>query len=319
LGITDLTITKKRFAGFTLVELLIVIVVIGILAAVSIISYGTWKTSTLTAQLKSDLNGAATAMENARTFSNAYPTSVPATFVASTGVTISGGGSTDGKTFCIEAASLQNASLIYYINSTAGKNGAQAGTCAGSSPSTPLPSVPTGIVINSSTNTSITLSWSASSNTPTSYTAQCASDAGYTLGIQQSTVSGGTLTATISGLAQGTTFFCHVNATNANGTSAWSSTTSSTTNLTVTGLTATVLTTSSITVNWTATTGATSYITQQANDAGFVSGVVSTIQGTNTYVATGLSLGVTYYFRVAAINSSSSQGPWSTSVSQATH
>ncbi|RWZ78826.1 MAG: pilus assembly protein [Candidatus Microsaccharimonas sossegonensis] len=52
-----------RFSGFTIVELLVIIAVIGILAGVSILGYGAWKKQTIVSQLKSDLNGAAQAME----------------------------------------------------------------------------------------------------------------------------------------------------------------------------------------------------------------------------------------------------------------
>lgn len=63
--------------GFTLVELLIVIVVIGILAAITIVGYGDWKRNTTANVLKSDLNGAVAAMEDARNWSSGYPSSVP--------------------------------------------------------------------------------------------------------------------------------------------------------------------------------------------------------------------------------------------------
>ena len=72
--------TTKQRNGFTIVEILVVIVVISILATISIVSYGAWKKSTAVAQVKSDLNGVASATESARTFGNGYPLTLPTTF-----------------------------------------------------------------------------------------------------------------------------------------------------------------------------------------------------------------------------------------------
>jgi len=99
--------------GFTIVELIVVITIIGILASISIISYGAWKSSATTAQLKSDLNGVLSAMKSARNFSNTYPTTVPATFVPSNGVTLSGGGKASGDSFCVTAT---NGTLSYNVS-----------------------------------------------------------------------------------------------------------------------------------------------------------------------------------------------------------
>ena len=48
-------LTKKHISGFTIVELVVVIVVIGVLASISIVSYGNFRRSITIAQLKNDL------------------------------------------------------------------------------------------------------------------------------------------------------------------------------------------------------------------------------------------------------------------------
>jgi len=106
---------KTLITGFTIIELVVVISVIGILASVAVLGYGNWRTSVSTAQIKSDLNGVVSVMESARTFNNAYPATIPSSFVPSNGTTVSGG-SIDGKSYCIQATA---GGLTYkYTNTT---------------------------------------------------------------------------------------------------------------------------------------------------------------------------------------------------------
>jgi sugar lactone lactonase YvrE/Tfp pilus assembly protein PilE len=214
-------IKNKYSFAFTIVELIVVISVIGILAGVTLVSYGSWRTSVATSSVKSDLTHAASAMESSRSFGNAYSATLPTSFTSSTGNTMTLT-VTSTTSFCIDGTSSNSATIQYYIDNLTQATGPKIGTCA-TRTSALLPGVPTGLVINSGTRSSISLSWTASSNA-TSYTAQCASDSAFIVGSQSTTVSAPTITAFVTGLSFTTSYYCRVNASNASTTSAWSAT-----------------------------------------------------------------------------------------------
>jgi len=77
---------QHREKGFTIVELLIVIVVIGILAAIVIVAYNGVQHMATESSVKSDLNSAAKAMGVASVDTGAYPDVLPTAVKASPGV-----------------------------------------------------------------------------------------------------------------------------------------------------------------------------------------------------------------------------------------
>lgn len=132
----------SKTKGFTIVELVVVVVVIGILSAIVILSYNSWKRATISAQLKSDLNNVSVAMENYRNFNNIYPSSIPDNMQPSEGVVLYGGSNDGGETYCVQASNEAYEDLTLYITSSSNTN-AQEGVCPTSidPPTTPVVTV----------------------------------------------------------------------------------------------------------------------------------------------------------------------------------
>jgi prepilin-type N-terminal cleavage/methylation domain-containing protein len=61
--------------AFTIVELVLVIVVIGILAGITTIAWSGWRQNAAKSEVKSDLLTVASAMESAKNFGSGYPSS----------------------------------------------------------------------------------------------------------------------------------------------------------------------------------------------------------------------------------------------------
>lgn len=67
---------QRKDRGFTVVELMIIIVVIAVLAAMTIVAYGTWRKNMAKTEVKSDLLQASNLLESVHNFKNTYPTSL---------------------------------------------------------------------------------------------------------------------------------------------------------------------------------------------------------------------------------------------------
>jgi len=216
------TKAKQKNAGFTIVELIVVIAVIAVLVSIVILSYNGWRTSVATNSLKSDLGHAASAMESARSFDNGYPTSIPTTFSASANNTIALK-TNDPKSFCIDGTTSTSASIKYYIDTTIQSKGPASGTCA-TRTSLPVPAQIASLTTPTARADEIDTAWTlASPNYATQYTVQCAQDQAFITNVISQTVTNGTDTATtISGATPLSTYYCRIRAENTNGQSAWS-------------------------------------------------------------------------------------------------
>jgi prepilin-type N-terminal cleavage/methylation domain-containing protein len=105
---------KKTNAGFTIVEVMTVIAVIGILVTITYFMIGDWRKRTAQSEVSSDLNSLVSAMESAKTFSNGYPSSIPSTFTSSKNVTVTLVSSTV-TAYCAEATSTEVTSVTYHV------------------------------------------------------------------------------------------------------------------------------------------------------------------------------------------------------------
>lgn len=202
--------------GFTIIEVVMVVAVIGVLASLTVIGWRSWQQTTTKNQVQTDIKQAAIAMESAKNFTESgYPTALPSSFSAKSGVTVSYVGG-NGTAFCIQAQSTKDTSVNYYIDSSQSKE-PQVGTCS-SSPNfilaAPSPST------SSVTSSSFIVSW-----------ANVANATGYT--VRYGTASPTTVASctsspcTISGLSGSTLYRVNVTATNS-----FTSTASSTLNVT---------------------------------------------------------------------------------------
>lgn len=124
---------SKQRRGFTIVELLIVIVVIGILAAITIVAFNGVTQRARVATISSDLEGAAKQLAIDQTLNSAYPATAAAAkggagLKASPGTTYQYAvdNTASPQTFCITAT---NGTTSYYSSST--NNVPTAGACAG--------------------------------------------------------------------------------------------------------------------------------------------------------------------------------------------
>lgn len=130
--------SKNDQRGFTIVELLIVIIVIAVLAAVTIVAFNGIRQRAVVAQVQSSLRSIATLMETDKAETGVYPSSIPSGYRQASGVDVTYV-SGDATSYCIDGTSSSNSAIRYYVGSASSKS-PKNGTCASSALTLP-PSV----------------------------------------------------------------------------------------------------------------------------------------------------------------------------------
>jgi prepilin-type N-terminal cleavage/methylation domain-containing protein len=209
--------------GFTIVELLIVIVVIGILASITIVAYSGVQQQARVVVLKNDMSTAATTLELTKVQEGTYPTSqlaADAELKPSPGTVYQYTYTAAESSYCLTGTNSGVAYMITTANPTL-----TAGVCPGHTapsgggsnpPAATVPSAPTAVSASGG-NAQAAVSWTLSS-----------SDGGSTVSSYVVTASPGSFTATagpaattavVTGLSNGTSYTFTVKATNAIGSS----------------------------------------------------------------------------------------------------
>jgi len=307
-----------RRQGFTILELLIVIVVIGILAVLVVVAYKGVQRSAVTSSLISDLETASRQLAVDRVTRGGFADDL-SQLNDSTGLRFNPNAQlyysvyndADPQDFCL-TATLED--ITYKITSDTPP---VEGACSDQLPSAPALST----AVDS--ETAITVSWDAVENASTYRVEMSTADVftgdgtGACSAPECVTVTG--TATTFSGLTQNTDYYFRAFTINTLGTSDESDHVVDTTQAstpagapTLTAGTATCSGTASVALSWTAVDPSTSYTLQYGTSATVGTDTIPTpttdITGLS-YTVTGLTCGTKYYFRVAAVNGA--QGPWS--------
>lgn len=114
----------KNESGFTMIEVLVVIAIIGILVGIAVPSYLAQRKSTYQVSLKADLTAVAYAMEDDKSFTGKYPEVTPTTLKSVLGVSIKSesmiqftpASADNGNKPCVDGYHTGNPSEIWHVS-----------------------------------------------------------------------------------------------------------------------------------------------------------------------------------------------------------
>jgi prepilin-type N-terminal cleavage/methylation domain-containing protein len=333
---------RRRF-GFTLVELIIVISVIGILAAVTVVGFSRYQADTRDARRESSAATISEALEKYYDENGEYPScaaleqdasivttevlpgiqaaalvapqsSSSLTNAIQCGETLTINGADffeyegDGSSTCLTGDSCLSYALKYK-DEASGTIQSLDSRRQTSFATSNLPTVTVGTIAAST----VDLSWTAVNNAA-SYKIQRATNSGFTTNFAELTTSSTSIT--VPSLSPTTLYYFRVAGVSGSTTGTWSTTVTATTlsvdppNLDCSA----VNSSTQMTISWLAMPGATSYTLQRSTSASFTSPTnYPGITGTSQAV-TGLTLGTLYYYRAQTV-SGSATSTWSSTCS----
>lgn len=105
--------------GFTIVELLVIVAVLGVLASITIFAFGSWRVRTAKTEVQNDLRNSNSAINNYRTFNNVFPTAptFATTYTPSRNVTLTYTLRSGNASYCLKGQSNAEATVIWYVDS----------------------------------------------------------------------------------------------------------------------------------------------------------------------------------------------------------
>lgn len=110
---------NKRTSGFTIIEIIIVVAMIGILASITVFAFSNWRSRTARTEMKNEVAQAWAAAKNYRNYNGSYPTSQAAfngVYTAGSSVTLTYVTTATGSDYCLKATSTNDTS-VWYVSS----------------------------------------------------------------------------------------------------------------------------------------------------------------------------------------------------------
>lgn len=296
-----MTIKKRNNASsaFTIIELFVVIVIIGVIATITIVAYRGIQHNAAVAVIKNDLKQANLQLDTARVEEGAFPDTLDELnngnglkfATENTTFYYTDHNELDPKDYCLTA--VVNGEAFKVTRFTAPTEG----YCEEQVPAGPTPTATT------DSTTQITVEWDDVADAD-SYRLEYDTSSGFGSSTSIEDIEG--TQQAVSGLNSNTTYYFRVYATNALGEGSASETVSALTDALLPEgtptITATTNSSTQITVSWSSITNASHYRLEYSTNSGLTGATtIDDITGTSQAV-TGLSQGVRYYFGLYAVS-----------------